>query len=255
MDRNKAIDRIQKLLALSNNNPSEAEATAALLSAQKLMLEHDIDLKDVEGNNVAADEVIEMVGAASRRLSDWKVRLAVVIANNFRCECYIRSTNPKYSNNSERISYERQVIFVGQTTDVEICTLVYQKALEFSDLYCNWFLLQEKLKLQRKLTRSESKNIGNTWRIGFAMGLKQKFDEQVAKNDWAMVLVTPEAVVRYMKDTHGKMGKRQSSRQNIHREDALIDGIDKGKKFGSQHHEEQESSANRGPKRLAASNS
>lgn len=252
MDRNKAINRIQKLLALSNNNSSEAEATAALLNAQKLMVQHDIDIKDVEGNNLAADEVIEMVAAASRRLSDWKVRLAVVVANNFRCNCYIRSTNPKYSYNSTRISYEKQVIFVGQTSDANICSMVYQKALEFSDLYCNWFLLQEKLKLQRKLSRSESKNIGNTWRIGFAMGLKQKFDEQVAKNDWALVLVTPEAVVKYMEDTHGKMGKRQSSRQNIQNEDALYDGIDKGKKFGSQNQEEQKESANRGPKQLTS---
>lgn len=256
MDRSKAIDRVQKLLALSNNNPSQEEATAALLRAQKLMVEHGIDFGDVQGNNNVTDEVIEKVAASGRRMSNWKIRLAVVIAQNFRCETYIQKSGRSYGNrNAERVSYQREVMFVGMTTDVEIATMVYQKAIEFADLYCNWFMLQEKLRLQRVLTRSESKQIGNTWRIGFVLGLKQKFDEQVAQNDWGLVLVTPEAVTQYMTETHGKLVKRQSSRVQLHRADAFEDGIEKGKKFGSENQEKQESSANRGPKRLMASNS
>ena len=38
------ISKIEKLLALAGNNPSEAEAQAAMLKAQKLMAEHNLDL-------------------------------------------------------------------------------------------------------------------------------------------------------------------------------------------------------------------
>src|SRR5512138_3426898 len=41
MDRNKAIERIRKCLALSKS-PNEHEAAAALRQAQKLMQSHDI---------------------------------------------------------------------------------------------------------------------------------------------------------------------------------------------------------------------
>ena len=132
--------------------------------------------------------------------------------------------------------------------------MVYAKALEFAGLYCDWFLTEKKIELDRKLTRSEAKNLSTTWRIGFAMGLKQKFDEQVDKNNWGLMVVTPDSVIQYMKENYDKMSKRQSSRQNIHDDGALQDGIDKGKKFGSNSQDQQKESAGRGPKLLAEGN-
>lgn len=42
-DLNKIADKIQKLLSLAGNNPSQEEAQAALLKAQKLMAQYNID--------------------------------------------------------------------------------------------------------------------------------------------------------------------------------------------------------------------
>jgi len=56
MDRNKAIDRIRKCLALSKS-PNEHEAAAALRQAQKLMQAHGIDPDEVELSVYVSDFV------------------------------------------------------------------------------------------------------------------------------------------------------------------------------------------------------
>ncbi len=40
----KIIERLKKLLALAGNNPSQAEAEAAMAKAQAVAIEHGIDL-------------------------------------------------------------------------------------------------------------------------------------------------------------------------------------------------------------------
>ena len=46
-DMNKIADKIQKLLNLAGNNPNEEEAQAALLKAQKLMAQYNVDLESL----------------------------------------------------------------------------------------------------------------------------------------------------------------------------------------------------------------
>lgn len=45
----KIINKIKKVLELSKNNPSEKEAQAAALKAQKLMVEYHISMEEVSG--------------------------------------------------------------------------------------------------------------------------------------------------------------------------------------------------------------
>lgn len=47
MTDSKIVDKIEKLLALANNNPNENEAQLALLKAQKLMAEYNIELSSL----------------------------------------------------------------------------------------------------------------------------------------------------------------------------------------------------------------
>ena len=52
-DKMRYIERIRKLFALSSDNPSEEEATAAALQAQRLMVKYSIDPSEIE-DGVAA---------------------------------------------------------------------------------------------------------------------------------------------------------------------------------------------------------
>ena len=47
--REKILKKIENLLALAGNNPSENEAIAAALKAQELMAKYNIELADIEG--------------------------------------------------------------------------------------------------------------------------------------------------------------------------------------------------------------
>ena len=53
------ISKIEKLLALAGNNPSEAEAQAAMLKAQKLMAEHNLDLAQFKDKPQEKKEAIK----------------------------------------------------------------------------------------------------------------------------------------------------------------------------------------------------
>lgn len=55
----KIIEKIRKCLALANNNPSEEEAKAAALMAQKLLAKYNISLVDVEQLEGKSEEIIE----------------------------------------------------------------------------------------------------------------------------------------------------------------------------------------------------
>ena len=49
MNNAKILEKIKKVLELSKNNPSAAEAESALLMAQKLMVQYNLTMEDVEG--------------------------------------------------------------------------------------------------------------------------------------------------------------------------------------------------------------
>ena len=53
------ISKIEKLLALAGNNPSEAEAQAALLKAQQLMAEHNLDMAQFEEAGKVKKEAVK----------------------------------------------------------------------------------------------------------------------------------------------------------------------------------------------------
>lgn len=84
MNRDKIIDRIQKLLALAANNNSPEEAASAASKAQELMLRHNLDMATVE---VADEEtidttlVVERIRTASSKLATWKAMLWYGVCN------------------------------------------------------------------------------------------------------------------------------------------------------------------------------
>lgn len=51
MTKENAKDKIQKLLNLASNNPSEEEAQAAMLRAKELMLQYCIEEDDLDDPN------------------------------------------------------------------------------------------------------------------------------------------------------------------------------------------------------------
>jgi hypothetical protein len=112
----KIIERLKKLLALAGNNPSQAEAEAALSKAQAVAIEHGIDLAML-GESQAENET-EII----RDEMEFGQRLPTV--NNYVCNVLIGFFNVKIILSGGR-NNGRKLIFVGKRDDIQTAKYIY----------------------------------------------------------------------------------------------------------------------------------
>lgn len=179
------ISKIEKLLSLAGNNPSEAEAQAAMLKAQQLMAEHNISMESIQEQDPSQKEIVQewVKGGQS---CQWMRGLAQVIANNFRCTFLV---GRGYG-----------LVFVGVKEDVGICIQVFNFASHTLD--------RNMMKLRRQYRKQgqDTSGISGDYSSGFIKGLKDKFQEQVEKKGWGLVLVKDKAVTEYVEQIKDKKG-------------------------------------------------
>ena len=191
--KEKIIDRIRKLLALATSS-NENEAQSAMLMAQKLMAQHNIEMSQVEDAPVD-HEVVEEEADKKRHRTKWKRKLADVVAHNFKCDIFFRG-NGSYAT-----------IFVGKKESIEICKSVYNAAVLFIDKefskYWNeegkWLSWFDGTRIERAL--SDSIVMKDSYARGFIHRLQERFEEQNVKAEqegWGLVLVKDADVVAHM---------------------------------------------------------
>ena len=167
-DKKAIIEKIKKVLALAENNPSEEEALAAALKAQKMMAQYHIDEKDlgqeVQENNI--DELVSSVGGKSQK---WKISLAVVLAKNFRCKVYLLGS---------------EVAFFGYEEDIKICSEVFQS------LYKIGVKLSDKKKREYREKYGTATGVRNSFCAGFVDGIKSGLEKQCT----ALMIIVPKEV-------------------------------------------------------------
>ena len=81
-------ERIRKLLALANNNPSEVEAAIALERASALMAEHNLTMAQVDAHGTGDERVEEKHNAAYRQQTWARLIWGSVCDLNFCLYCY-----------------------------------------------------------------------------------------------------------------------------------------------------------------------
>ena len=84
MTNQEVIDKVKKLLALSESD-NENEAKSALLMAQKLMAKYNINVETTGEETIAYSKEI----CQHRYDAAYRKPLGRVIADNFRCEMYL----------------------------------------------------------------------------------------------------------------------------------------------------------------------
>jgi len=217
MEAEKALERVKKLLALAKDNPNEHEAETAMLHAQEILAKYGMTLKDIEGEQQELKKVIEIsVTEPSGRIPWWKKQLAMVIADNFKCKTFMGG-----------FRYNSSIIFFGLELDVEIAKEVYQYAELIVDKLAKSYV--GKTYRQGKST----KGVRNEFIWGFITGLRDKFQEQINKNNWGLVLVTDALVEKQ----YNEKKLRKSSNSGIQPEfsgdrDARAKGYQEGQNFG-----------------------
>ena len=170
MPEEKIIQKIQNLLDLANNNPSEEEAIAAAAKAQELMAKYDIQIGDL--GDTDENEIVEEVfyDNGKHEMKRWKVGLASVVAKNFRCKHYFLG--------------KKNVVFYGHKTDAKIALNT------FSYLYTAGNKLANNYYYNKKKMGFETKGVMNSYLAGFKKGIQDKLDTQCT----ALMIITPEDV-------------------------------------------------------------
>ena len=216
MSKERVLKKVQKLLALSQDNPNENESQSAMLMAQKMLADNELSMNDVDmGEKDSSKEVVEMDGTDWVRLHWWQKQLANIIADNFRCYNYMVTGGGK-----------RKMVFMGTEQDAEIATEIFKFATLDIKYQSNQYLDSH----GRKSSRSQNNAIKNDYIAGYLSGLKAKFAEQVEKEGWGLVLVKDDEVIeRY--ENLGGMKSESHSRTSAEDNQAHEKGFKDGKNF------------------------
>lgn len=208
----KVIGKIQKLFARRESN-FEAEAEAALLKAQELMMQHGLSMSDIQ--NHTDDPVIQEDIICSHTPA-WQGRIAVILANNFRCKIMWN----RITYNGKRV---KVVCFIGFASDIEVVKAAYNYAIA---------LVRRNVRVLKKRFPRATTAYFNAYIEGFIQGIYTKFKEQVDRNQWGLVVVTPLPVQKYFTDLRTvpskKLGRKPVVSKN---ENAYKKGFIDGKYF------------------------
>ena len=169
--RQQIIAKIKKLMALSENNPSQEEALSAALMAQKLMAKYRIS-EDETLEEIKEDDVIDSVFSDQKHnshLLSWRKQLAVIVARNFCCKCYIR---------------KQDIVFRGYKQDAEVALSVYLY------LYTVGNRLGTKAYFEALEKTGSGRGVYNSFVSGFLKGINEGLSVQCT----ALMLIVPQAV-------------------------------------------------------------
>lgn len=180
-DRDRIIEKIKKLLALADNNSSEAEAIAAALKAQKLIAEYDIAKDEIYTKE--SREVVEVDSSKYSR-KQWRRRLAHTVAKNFRCQhlyCEVY-------DNEDHWKLKGKDKFIGYKQDAQAAKLVYDKLVEIGEARC------KEAKQEAKIIYGTCEGVTATFLSGFITGVASELEKQ----SQALMIVTPKDVLDFV---------------------------------------------------------
>lgn len=189
------IEKIRKCLALANNNPSEEEAKAAALQAQKLLAKYNISMADVTELEQEVEEIVEVATWFNEIVKGvaraWKYELAEIVAKNFRCKHFFYG--------------KRAVAFYGHKTDAEAASEVYKYLFGMGDKLATRVTYRVLRQYHKRGESAQISGIYNSWVKGFLKGLREGFDKQCT----ALMIVVPEDV----KESYAEKSKSFKSLQ------------------------------------------
>lgn len=211
--QNEIIEKIQKMLAKANNNPSQEEAQTAMLMAQRLMAKHNIEMEMVQDKKPDKKEVIQDWSVTEGALTGWRRQLARIICRNFRTDFLINSSQNGF-------------VFIGLKDDVHITVSVFN--------YCCDILDKGMHKLRRDYRKAgrSTEGVSGDYADGFLKGLDEKFAEQVSKEGWGLILVKDTDVTTEREKLAGKPASKGTHLNRRGDAEAYRKGHQAGKSFG-----------------------
>jgi protein-tyrosine-phosphatase len=215
MDRDSAIKKIKKCLALAgSSNPHEA--ASAMRQAQKLMQEHGVSETDVS----LADVSEKGTKAPSNTVSVWQSKLARSVAEAFGCELYYCRHVKLVFNRAQRST---DVVFIGVGAAAEVASYAFDVLLRqaIRDRATHIAAQSKKLKQRTKTAR------GDAFALAWVVAVQEQLDKFVGNP------ASADLVVTYMQQNHADLGQFTPAARHLNRhvhDDSYTSGHSAGKK-------------------------
>ena len=189
MDREAAIDKIRKCLALSDS-PNENEARTALLMARRLMAEYKIGSADEISDDQVPEQRLTSVTYTTVR-DNWVLSLMKLMGPRFCCRPF---------SSKEYRKKTRTAAFAGFPQDLDVCIPAFELAVATI----------------RSNTVRMDRNASNSYANGFIRGLTEAYEVQdaeyqiVEERSLVAVMRVPDEVEDYVKEnfTHTRINVR-----------------------------------------------
>ena len=189
------LEKIRKLRAVADRSSNKHEVYAAMLAAQRLMAEHDLQEADLAHDGSEAESPhgpVEHASVdASGRYTAWKGWLGMAIADNFRCACY---THRDYDLGRSRT----QIMLLGRRDDVAVAREVYLASQDAALRLADAHLAVRRSNAQgwKRYSIAHWRHVRTSFYSGFVDGLRDQFTAQRATHqEWGLVLVKDAMVV------------------------------------------------------------
>lgn len=197
MNREKVIERVRKLLALSNSS-NEHEAALAAAHAQRLLAEHNLAMSELEVQQQGAGESELHL---ARTVTKWISSLFATVASAFDCMPVV-TTETSHS----RLRF----IGVGEDPEVAACTLEFliSELRRLASVY-----LAGLDQIQDKMTTSHRQKVRNSYLLGGAFGVAEALRRQKASTpttSTALVPVKDAMIKEYCSQNFGQLQNRRS---------------------------------------------
>lgn len=121
-NRDKLIEKVKKLLALSQS-PNEHEASAAAEKAQALLAEYNIALSEVETTSDKEDDMV-MEGGVTTSSYPWQRTLSAAVAQMYLCKSFYMTYRGKGKD---------EHFFVGAKHNVDVAKMMFVYLVETID--------------------------------------------------------------------------------------------------------------------------
>jgi hypothetical protein len=215
MDKAPVIEKIKKLLALSNSS-NEHEAALAASHAQRLLAAHNLAMADIEATHKPdrADKVETMV---SRTLPKWLRNLSGGVSSAFDCQAIHHPANGKMT-------------FIGVGADVEIAAYTFDYLNRTVRKLCTSYMKQH---ASTTMVNRHRELLRQSYFLGVVSTINSRLREQKIQTPitTGTLVVVKEGLIRQAMHEFGNI-RTVRSRKSYINADAYCKGQTDGKKVG-----------------------
>lgn len=202
MTRERVIERVRKLLALSSSS-NQHEAALAAAHAQRLLAEHNLAMSELDVHEQGAGEAELQV---ARTVQKWLSSLFATVANGFDCFPIVTTTA-----GCSRLRF----IGVGEDPAVACCTLQYliKELRRLATAY-----LRTSEAAQGRLSATERQRIRTSYLLGGVQGVRQALAAQKAHTPTTSSALVPvkDALIRqYREQQIGQVRIQRTRRSTV----------------------------------------